>query len=674
MRQKVSACLANDDCKSLTACQNKLLLNSKESEYRLIIAKKICFYFTFAATAPKSIIKYLTGLKAMTNKRNTSETNYSQYPPSVETKVKTVNFLNSDALVGQILDGRFLIVKDLTEWGADAGGIGLVYLAKDLKMLEREVVVKILKQSSLQNEDFSRKFQHEKEALIRLDHPNIVRILDSGTLSDGNPFMVMEYINGCSLNRVLLEQGRLPLDFIAHIIESVTNALTAAHLQKILHRDIKPANIMLTPQEEGFDRVRLIDFGIARVSDSRLADATATSRSIGTLLYIAPEQLWGKLEQTPAIDIYAFAIVIYKMLTGELPFKAESEIQMFELQKQGVSVLPTILRSDFPMEAEKILLSALEFDAEKRPQNARAFGQDFVKALNHNINYKTGENVWVSKLAKTATINLKEKEISSPSSNAPTVSIQKINPSIINPSKRAGQNTNKKLALSVFGALAIGALIFLGFKFWTNENKDSDSNKTDSKVVEKTNSNSTREIESSLEVAYFLNVQKMRNGKPFETPFKSSGQEIFENGYKFKMAVQNSAEGFLYLFNEDKDTQGNLVYNILYPTPKTNNGSAQVSEKEQIETSNNTFSGSRGTEIVWLIWSAEKQEDLEKARQSAFDTQGTLKDSAAVQKLKNFLDKHKVDKTEVNKDMENQQTIVKGEGETVVHRIELEHR
>ncbi len=325
----------------------------------------------------------------MSDKKSERELNNSYNPLSVETEVITIDFLKSDALVGQILDGRFLIVKDLTESGADAGGIGLVYLAKDKKMMDREVVVKILQKSALENADLLRKFQHEKEALIRLDHPNIVRILDSGALADGNPFMVMEYIAGYSLSKVLRETGKLPFDFIAHVTESVTDALSAAHSQKILHRDIKPANIMLTPQEENFERVRLIDFGIARVGDSRLAEETKAFFSVGTLQYIAPEQLEGNLAQTPATDIYAFAIVLYQMLTGKLPFEPHNPVEMFVMQKEGVKIPPGDLRNNLPAEAEKVLLSALEFEPDKRPQNARAFGRRLAKILRDNTNYKT---------------------------------------------------------------------------------------------------------------------------------------------------------------------------------------------------------------------------------------------------------------------------------------------
>jgi len=596
----------------------------------------------------------------MTDKKEEWEIDGSKDYLSVETELLTAGFQKSDALVGQMLDGRFLIEKDLTEGGADAGGIGLVYLAKDMKLMGKKTVVKILRQAALKNADLARKFQHEKEALIRLDHPNIVRILDSGTLSDGNPFMVMEYIEGYSLRRTLRENKQLPFDFVAYIVESVTNAVHAAHSQKILHRDIKPENIMLTPQDGGFDRVRLIDFGIARVENSQLAPATEIPRGIGTILYIAPEQLAGNMEQTPAVDIYSFAIVIYEMLTGKLPFQPQTMVEMFLLQEQGVKIPPSQLRPDLPPEAEKILLSALAFAPEKRPASARQFGRELAAALRGNSEDKTRT------LAETVPFNLKSAEISPV---APTESLLDIIETDFH--KQISVNSPRKKSSKVWiwallGLLVLAAIsITAGLVIWKGREEISNTNTTEIPIVE---------TAPLREITYFLNVQKMRGDKPFEEPFKSSGQEIFESGYKFKLNFKGDADGFFYVFNEDKDANGKTIYNILYPTPKTNNGSAEVKAKQTIETSNNTFSGTRGTEIVWLIWTKAKNDDLETMRQAAFDAGGTMKDEKSSRQLTDFLQTYKNEKNETIKDTANQQTVVKSKGETIVQKIELEHR
>lgn len=573
----------------------------------------------------------------MNDKKFDWEMDYSKENLASSSSLEATNgdLQPADSLIGQILDGRFLIEKDLTEDGADEGAIGLIYLARDLKHLKKQVIVKILKQDSLRKEvkeDIARKFRHEKEALIRLNHPNIVHLLDSGTLLDGNPFLVIEYIPGYSLRQTLREQVKLPFDLIAHIIDCVSAALSAAHSQNILHRDIKPENIMLTPQDESFDFVRVIDFGIARVENPVLADATQVVRGIGTPLYVAPEQLVGNLEQTAAADIYSLAIVVYEMLTGELPFQPKSKFELLELRKQGVKVPPSRLRNDLPVEAERILLSALEFEADKRPQNARAFGRALANAL---------------------------RDV-----NKPITTIE----------QKKGRY--KGFVWTTAGLLILAAILIpIGLVIWLKPNKNLQANAISSNTIKPANANiQPIKTPTPQELTYFLMVQKMRGKKTFEEPFKSSGQEIFENGYKFKMVFQTDKDGFIYLFNEGKDAQGKTVYNILYPTPEDNSGSAQIKANQQVETSQNTFGGSRGTEIIWLAWTTQSNSDLEDVKQNAFDNKGVVADDAVKQKLFDFIRKNGEKQPETVKDTAKMQTTLKIAAEAIAYKMQLEHR
>ncbi|MDQ3087048.1 MAG: hypothetical protein M3Q78_00445, partial [Acidobacteriota bacterium] len=228
------------------------------------------------------------------------------------------------------------------------------------------------------------------------------------------------------------------------------------------------------------------------------------------------------------------------------------------------------------------------------------------------------------------------------------------------------KKSSKVWIWALLGLLVLAAIsITAGLVIWKGREEISNTNTTEIPIVE---------TAPLREITYFLNVQKMRGDKPFEEPFKSSGQEIFESGYKFKLNFKGDADGFFYVFNEDKDANGKTIYNILYPTPKTNNGSAEVKAKQTIETSNNTFSGTRGTEIVWLIWTKAKNDDLETMRQAAFDADGTMKDEKSSRQLTDFLQTYKNEKNETIKDTANQQTVVKSKGETIVQKIELEHR
>lgn len=562
-----------------------------------------------------------------------------QRPASERT---TVDFAHPDTLVGQHLDGRFLIAKNLTETGADAGGIGLVYLARDTKLLNKQVVVKILQETALQHSDIVRKFQHEKEALIRLDHPGIVRILDSGTLLDGNPFMVMDFIEGHSLRKLLKDKRPLPLQLAAHLIEAITDALGAAHSEKILHRDIKPENIMLTAQEDGPERVRLIDFGIARVDESELAPQTEVGRPIGTVLYMAPEQLIGRLDLKPSADIYATAIVAYEMITGELPFKPRNISEMYQLEREGVRVAPRQLRPDLPVKAEALLLQALEFEPEKRPQNIRAFGRELAKALTSSHSRSTVDE-------DGSTI---KTELFVPA--RPTDPTRLVDEPVVVPPRR--RLVWPAIGLAALAAVFISAAFFAFYRTGTNDPSS-------------TGTAGPAGSEGSL--SYYLKVQKMRNGKAYQEPFRSSGQEVFESGYKFNLLFASDAAGYMYAFSEGKDVSGKTVHNLLFPTPSINNGSSKVNKLQEIETRQNTFEGGTGTEVIWLIWTAQERADLETIVKAAFDNRGLIADSDG---LKTFIDKYKSATAGVSKDQANQKTIVKATGDAVAHRIELEHR
>lgn len=581
-----------------------------------------------------------------------------EHEMSLPSERLAIDFDRPDSMVGRNLDGRFLIEKNLTEAGGDTGGIGVVYLARDTKLMGKDVVVKILNENALKHPDIIRKFQHEKEALIRLDHPGIVRILDSGTLKDGNPFMVMDYIKGHSLRKALLAADRLPLEVAANIIEAITDALSAAHSAKILHRDIKPENIMLTPLDEGLYRVRLIDFGIARVEESKLAPATEISRAIGSVLYIAPEQLIGQLDLTPAADIYATAIVAYEMLTGETPFKPKAIAEMYQMEKDGVQTLPSALRPDMPREAERILLSALEFDPLKRPQNARAFGRYLAHEL--RIDGNESDRFFAS--------------VHTEFSKSPTQVMPAVDPTDFVTVQRPATAETKSdrfpfLKWAIPGGIILAILAAAAvFVAW---------NATRS-TIDPPTANANLATRPSHELSYFLMVQKMIDGKPREEPFKSSGQEIFESGYKFTLNFQTDAEGYMYIYSEDKDAQGKVFYNLLFPTPSINNGLSQVPGGRPIETFQSTFQNEPGTEVVWMLWTKEKREDLEAVMRSAIPPAGKLKpiaDGENLATLQDFIDKNRAEKRDPPiKDSANKRTVIKAYTDIVVHRFELEHR
>lgn len=577
-----------------------------------------------------------------------------EFDPESFSEVDTVDFDSPSSMVGRKLDGRFYIEKNLTDSGADKGGIGVVYLAKDTKLMGRDVVVKILNETALRHPDIVRKFAHEKEALIRIDHPGIVRIVDSGTLSDGNPFMVMDYIQGHSLRKALQLSGRLPLEVAANILESATDALTAAHTAKVLHRDIKPENMMLTPIDDGMYRVRLIDFGIARVEESKVAPETEISRAIGSAMYIAPEQLIGRLDLTPAADIFSMAIVVYEMLTGEVPFKPKAFAEMYQLEKDGVKVMPSELRPDMPREAERILLQALAFEPEERPQNARAWGRYLAHEL--KIDGRESDRFYAS---------IKTEFHTSPTVIVPQASVMEIQTvqvakPVPTPDKIL-RHVRWVLPVVFLAALGAVAAAFFAMNAINRENPP---------VSPATTVEAAAGQEHQF--SYYLMVQKVKNGKDFEEPYRSSGQETVETGYKVRMNFIPDADGYMYILNEGKNDVNETVFSLLFPTTIRNNGLSKITSGQTIDAPAKV-KGKRGTEFFWVIWTKVQNPDVEAAIMSAFQTEGKVVGESR-KNLETYLSKFQADKVIAVKDTPNQQTLLKTRGDEMLYRFELEHR
>ncbi len=573
----------------------------------------------------------------------------------------------TDKLVGTTLDGRYLIERVLGH-----GGVGAVYLARDQKLHDKPVVVKVLLEKSLQNEWVTLKFQQEKEALARVDHPGVVGILDTGELTDGEPYIVMQYVDGSALRDAIKAKPEgMDLERVASIIKQIGAALSAVHDKKIYHRDLKPENIMLQALGRGDEQVKIVDFGIAKIKESVIAPSTITgTATAGTIVYMSPEQLRG-VKVSAASDIYSLGVIAYEMVTGRRPFNPETTAHLAEMQREGVRAKPADLRPRLPEQAERIILKALAFEPTARYQSAGEFGDALALALmNEDETLKLRRNeatvIPATQLSVEPTspdpqpVERSAKTLVTPFESAPIHTHEQPIPSPVEPEiqKRRG------LKLVVGLVLAIALLAGGYFLITTRQSLFGGDPK----------SNPIAPV-AQRSLTYSLTVQKMRDGKPYKEPFESSGQEIFENGYKFRLNVSSPQSGYLYVFNEGADEKTGMAFTIIYPTPATNSGSAKVDANQSMETNWNAFAGQAGTEEFWIVWSASPIKEMEDARDAAFkNKEGALTEAAIVRTVKEFLAKHSDPKPETTKDTAKQQTDVRANGELLVKLVELEHR
>ena len=220
-------------------------------------------------------------------------------------------------LVGTIVADRYHVLRKL-----GGGGMGQVYLAEHVKMGRRSAL-KVMNPSMMKDADAISRFNREAANASRINHPHVADVYDFGETSDGIIYLAMEFVDGPPLTKLLEEEGPLSAARAANIIRQAADALAVAHEMGIVHRDLKPDNIMIARNRDGSDCAKVVDFGIAKAADNLAQKVTKTGLVVGTPEYMSPEQLAGdKLDGRS--DIYALALVAFNMLTGRLPFPADT--------------------------------------------------------------------------------------------------------------------------------------------------------------------------------------------------------------------------------------------------------------------------------------------------------------------------------------------------------------
>ena len=260
-----------------------------------------------------------------------------------------------------LFDGRYRFIEKIGQ-----GGMAKVFLAEDVS-LHRKVAIKVLGERYAEDAQFVERFQREARAAAGLNHPNIVQVYDHGR-ANGSYYIAMEYLEGPTLDEAIAEEGHLPARRAIDLTLQILAALRFAHRHGVVHRDVKPQNMILL--RDG--RVKVTDFGIARAGSSEMTEAGSI---IGTAQYISPEQARG-LPVGPPADLYSVGVVLYKMLTGRVPFDGESAVAVAMRHVQERPVPPSHLNPDVPLDLERVVMRALAKDVERRYQTADEMGID----------------------------------------------------------------------------------------------------------------------------------------------------------------------------------------------------------------------------------------------------------------------------------------------------------
>ena len=558
------------------------------------------------------------------------------------------SFIKEDALSQGQLIAHYEVIKKL-----GAGGMGEVYLAHDTK-LERKVALKILPTAVARDRARMLRFIQEAKTASSLNHPNILVIHEIGE-ADTLRFIATEFVEGTTL-RERIASGPLEFSESLDIAIQTASALSAAHAAGIVHRDIKPENIMV--RKDGY--VKVLDFGIAKLMEKptqTLSDTEAPTLAllktepgaiIGTVNYMSPEQARG-LEVDVRTDIWSLGVVIYETVTGGLPFSGETKTDVLSLILQRD---PPPLRQgvrDAPDELQYILDKALTKEKALRYQTAKELQVD-LQRLKKRLEFETERERSAAPDAPDgkATPSL-SADREAPASTVATTE-----------SKRASSSRTRALILltaSLLVATAAGLLVWKAFRPETRT--------TSAPAV----------VLPERRLGYWIEVQKYRNGKPYQDPFRLGSEINFEKDYRIRLHVSSADAGYLYVLNESPEANSEAPFNILFPSQTSNDGSAHLSAGQEAQIPAQSwfsFDQEAGVEKLWLVWSATGIAELEEARRFANEKdKGEIKDAELNRKIKELLSRHSG--SQITAEKSKEMTNVSARDEILVHAVNLEH-
>ncbi len=270
---------------------------------------------------------------------------------------------------GQVLAGKYRVERII-----GVGGMGAVVEATHLQ-LDQRVALKFLLRDAVRSPEIVTRFLREAKAATKIRTEHVVRILDVGTLETGAPYMVMEFLEGKDLDRLISEQARLPLSLTVDYVLQASEALAEAHAAGIIHRDLKPANLFLTHRADGSDCIKVLDFGISKLTlGGADSGVTGTQAFLGSPRYMSPEQIRSSRNVDVRTDIWSLGVILQELLSGASAFRAETVPELFAAILQDSPISLASVRPDVPIQFEKVIAKCLEKNPADRYSNLAELG------------------------------------------------------------------------------------------------------------------------------------------------------------------------------------------------------------------------------------------------------------------------------------------------------------
>jgi serine/threonine protein kinase len=550
--------------------------------------------------------------------------------------------------------GRYRIAGPLGR-----GGMGDVYLADDPSLV-RQVALKLLPAAYTADEDRLRRFVREARAASALNHPNILTIYEIGE-ADGVHYIATEFVKGHTL-RHHLKKNALRLSDAVDVAIQVASALQAAHDAGIIHRDIKPENIMLRP--DGY--VKVLDFGLAKLTeplfgskptdDSQIPtiarNYTEPGIMMGTINYMSPEGARGLLVNAQT-DIFSLGIVIYEMVAGRLPFSGPTDTDVI------VSILTKkqpplrILAPETPVRFEAVVKKALQKERNDRYQSASDLIADLQRIKQDLLfDQRFGES-------EQPTII---------SSAFPTVASRDSSETAAKETATTGRITattrRVKPALTLAITAVAATVVIAGSLLWYRA-KQAEPLKPPVITAERS-------------LLYSVTVQKYRDGKSYDKPFRLRDDINFEKDYRIRLNLSSPQNGYLYLLNEELSETGEAPsFVLMFPSPSSNNGSSQLNANQLVQIPEQSWfrlDEHQGAEKIWLVWADRSMDRLESLKRFANSKdKGLVADPQMSSDLFEFLKSHRPVNASVERDQDKTETVVRASGDVLVHVITLSH-